>query len=83
MVNAQGAWTKGMGKRAAALGVRATSYLVEPDADGLEALAGLFEEGRLAVHVSARFPLAEAAAAHELVAGGRTTGKVVLTVAGP
>jgi NADPH:quinone reductase-like Zn-dependent oxidoreductase len=83
MVNAQGAWTEGMAERAEALGVRATSYLVEPDAEGLGALARLVEEGRLAVHLSARFPLAEAAAAHELVAEGRTTGKVVLTIAGP
>jgi NADPH:quinone reductase-like Zn-dependent oxidoreductase len=83
MVNAQGAWTEGMAEGAEVLGVRATSYLVEPDAEGLGALARLVEEGRLAVHLSARFPLAEAAAAHELVAEGRTTGKVVLTVAGP
>ncbi|MGH3586014.1 MAG: zinc-binding dehydrogenase [Pseudonocardia sp.] len=35
---------------------------------------------RLAVHVARRFPLADAAAAHEFVHAGRTTGKVVLTV---
>jgi NADPH:quinone reductase-like Zn-dependent oxidoreductase len=80
MVNAQGAWTEGMAERATDLGVRATSFLVEPDAGGLEALARLVEEDRLTVHVSARFPLTEAAAAHVLVAAGRTTGKVVLTV---
>ncbi|TWF79491.1 NADPH:quinone reductase-like Zn-dependent oxidoreductase [Pseudonocardia hierapolitana] len=80
MVNAQGAWTEGMAERAAELGVRATAFLVEPDADGLDALARLVVEGRLTVHVSARFPLADVAAAHALVAEGRTTGKVVLTV---
>jgi NADPH:quinone reductase-like Zn-dependent oxidoreductase len=80
MVNAQGAWTDGMAETAAELGVRASSFLVEPDADGLEALARLFEDDRLAVHVSARFPLTEVAAAHALVAEGRTIGKVVLTL---
>jgi NADPH:quinone reductase-like Zn-dependent oxidoreductase len=83
MVNAQGAWTEGMGDRAAELGVRATWFLVEPDAEGLGALARLVAEGRLAVHVSARFPLADAAAAHGLLAEGHVTGKVVLTVADP
>ncbi|MHA6616031.1 NADP-dependent oxidoreductase [Pseudonocardia sp. DLS-67] len=82
MVNAQGAWTEGMAERAAELGVRATWFLVEPDAAGLEELARLVADGRLAVHVSARFPLAEVAAAHASIAEGRTIGKVVLTVGG-
>jgi NADPH:quinone reductase-like Zn-dependent oxidoreductase len=81
MVNAQGAWTQGMTERAAELGVRATAFLVEPDAGGLESLARLVADGRLAVHVSARFPLSEVAAAHALIAEGRTVGKIVLTVA--
>jgi NADPH:quinone reductase-like Zn-dependent oxidoreductase len=80
MINAQGAWTEGMAERASELGVRSSWFLVEPDAGGLEALARLVEDDRLAVHVSARFPLTEVAAAHALVAEGRTTGKVVLTV---
>jgi NADPH:quinone reductase-like Zn-dependent oxidoreductase len=80
MVNAQGRWTEGMAARASELGVRASWFLVEPDADGLEALARLVEEDRLTVHVSARFPLTEVAAAHALMAEGRTTGKVVLAV---
>lgn len=82
MVNAQGAWTEGMVERAAQLGVRATWFLVEPDAAGLEELARLVVDGRLAVHVSARFPLAEVAAAHASIAEGRTIGKIVLTVGG-
>jgi NADPH:quinone reductase-like Zn-dependent oxidoreductase len=83
LVSGQAAWTPGMEERADELGVRATGYLVEPDAGGLESLAGLVRDGRLAVHVEQQFPLADAAAAHDLVAKGRTTGKVVLTVAGP
>ncbi|SEG97676.1 NADPH:quinone reductase [Nonomuraea solani] len=80
LVSGQGAWTPGLHERAAELGVRAATYLVDPDGAGLEALAGLVADGRLKVHVDAVFPLAEAARAHDLVAGGRTTGKVVLTV---
>ncbi|MGP3937769.1 NADP-dependent oxidoreductase [Nonomuraea sp. KM88] len=80
MVNAQGAWTPKMHERADELAVRATSFLVEPDPFGLERLADLYRQGRLVVHISEEFPLAEAAAAHELVAKGRTSGKVVLTV---
>lgn len=80
MVNAQAAWTPGMTARAAELGVRATGFLVEPDAAGMDTLASLVEAKQLSVHIERRFPLAEAAAAHALVAEGRTTGKVVLVV---
>jgi NADPH:quinone reductase-like Zn-dependent oxidoreductase len=59
--------------------VQVRSVLVEPDRAGLEALAGLVEEGRLRPHVSRTFPLGEAAAAHELGETGRTQGKLVLT----
>lgn len=70
----------GLHERAAELGVRAAAYLVDPDGAGLEALARLVRDGRLRVRLARTFPLAEAAAAHDLVATGRTTGKVVLTV---
>jgi NADPH:quinone reductase-like Zn-dependent oxidoreductase len=83
LISGQGAWTPGMHDRAAELGVRASSYLVDPDGAGLEALAGLVRDGALAVRVEREFPLAEAGAAHRLVAAGRTTGKVVLAVAEP
>jgi NADPH2:quinone reductase len=36
------------------------------------------EAGKLAVRIGARFPLAEAAAAHRALEGRRTTGKVLL-----
>jgi NADPH:quinone reductase-like Zn-dependent oxidoreductase len=83
LVSAQGAWTPGLHERAAELGVRAASYLVDPDGAGLEALARLVRDGALKVRVERKFPLDEATAAHDLVATGRTTGKVVLTVADP
>ncbi|GAB2747122.1 NADP-dependent oxidoreductase [Amycolatopsis magusensis] len=80
LVSGQAAWTPGMDRRAAELGVRASDFLVEPDHTGLVALADLVRKGRLKVHVEAELPLAEAVEAHRLVETGRTTGKIVLTV---
>jgi NADPH:quinone reductase-like Zn-dependent oxidoreductase len=81
LVSGQGAWTPGLHERAGKLGVRAVTYLVDPDGAGLEALAALVEGGRLVVHVDSVHPLEQADTAHDLVATGRTTGKVVLAVA--
>ncbi|MGW6707642.1 NADP-dependent oxidoreductase [Streptomyces sp. NPDC054956] len=66
---------------AGAEGVRTGWTLVEPDFRGLVEIASLVEEGRLRPVVEAVLPLAEAAKAHELGERGRTTGKIVLTVA--
>jgi NADPH:quinone reductase-like Zn-dependent oxidoreductase len=60
-------------------GVRLTRFLVEPDHVGLEALAGLVEDGALRVEIGGSLPLAEAAEAHRRVETGRTRGKIVLT----
>lgn len=81
LVSAQGAWTPGLAGRAAQLGVRALTYLVEPDTEGLESLADLVRRGQLRLHVANELPLERAAEAHHLIATGRTTGKVVLHVA--
>jgi NADPH:quinone reductase-like Zn-dependent oxidoreductase len=67
-------------KEAAGDRVRVTGILVEPDRAGLEALAGLVDSGHLRPHVSATFPLEDAARAHEAGETGRTQGKLVLTV---
>ncbi|MEU8303121.1 NADP-dependent oxidoreductase [Actinomadura sp. NPDC048955] len=83
LVSGQAAWTPGLHERAGELGVRAVDYLVDPDGAGLGALAGLVAAGRLKVHVDAVFPLAQAAAAHDRIDGGRTTGKIVLAVGEP
>ena len=40
----------------------------------------LFEAGELRVHVDATFPLEGAAAAHALLASGKTKGKIALTI---
>ncbi|MFE7620331.1 NADP-dependent oxidoreductase [Streptomyces sp. NPDC057496] len=66
--------------RAAALGVRVRTLLVEADHAGMNAVADLVAAGSLRAHVEAVFPLADAARAHALGETGRTTGKIVLTV---
>ncbi|MBO1413023.1 NADP-dependent oxidoreductase [Streptomyces sp. FH025] len=66
--------------RAAELGVRAKALLVEHDQAGMAAIASLTASGKLRVHVSATYPLAEAAKAHAEGETGRVTGKLVLTV---
>jgi NADPH:quinone reductase-like Zn-dependent oxidoreductase len=71
----------GIGEVAAARGMRATSFLVEPDARGLEALAALVDAGQLRVEIDTALPLAEAAKAHEISQSGHARGKIVLEVA--
>jgi NADPH:quinone reductase-like Zn-dependent oxidoreductase len=65
---------------AEAAGVRVTPYLVEPDGPALAAIADLIDAGEVAVEVEQTFPLEQAGAAHTRIEGGRTRGKVVLTV---
>jgi NADPH:quinone reductase-like Zn-dependent oxidoreductase len=61
--------------------VRVSAFLVEPDREGIEAIAALVEEGKLHVKVSKTLPLAQAAEAHELGEAGRIGGgKLVLDV---
>ncbi|MFF0310172.1 NADP-dependent oxidoreductase [Streptosporangium sp. NPDC004379] len=67
--------------RARALGIRAGFMLVEPDHDGMRRIAGLLESGELRVRVETVLPLSRAAEAHRLGESGRTTGKIVLSVA--
>ncbi|MGM1057673.1 NADP-dependent oxidoreductase [Saccharothrix sp. Mg75] len=62
-------------------GVRARSFLVEPDGTALTRLAELIDKGVVEVEVAAVFPLEQAARAHELLETGRVRGKVVLRVA--
>ncbi|MFC5664319.1 NADP-dependent oxidoreductase [Kitasatospora misakiensis] len=62
-------------------GVRAEWVMVEPDHLGLREIAALVERGALRPVVETVLPLSEAAKAHELGERGRTTGKIVLTVA--
>ncbi|OAR23622.1 NADPH:quinone reductase [Streptomyces sp. ERV7] len=70
-----------LAERAAAAGVRATPYLVEPDGTALTTLAGLIDAEAIKVEVAAVLPLEEVAEAHRRQASGRTRGKIVLRVA--
>jgi NADPH:quinone reductase-like Zn-dependent oxidoreductase len=63
---------------AEAAGVRLVDFLVEPDAQGLEALAALVEAGQLRPSIDTVLPLEHAAKAHEIGETGRTQGKIVL-----
>ncbi|MFB6813207.1 NADP-dependent oxidoreductase [Streptomyces sp. NPDC056347] len=53
---------------------------VRPDPVDLADLVAMAGRGEVRVHVSAEFPLAEAARAHELVQTGHVRGKVILSV---
>jgi NADPH:quinone reductase-like Zn-dependent oxidoreductase len=68
------------GEKAARLGVRVETLLVEADHAGMAEIARLAGDGRLRAHVQETFPLADAAKAHSLGETGRTTGKIVLVV---
>jgi NADPH:quinone reductase-like Zn-dependent oxidoreductase len=70
---------EGLKREVEAAGRRFMGITVEPDGRGLEALAGLVDDGKLNVHVERTFPLAEAARAHAALAGS-LTGKLVLLV---
>ena len=60
---------------------RAAGIVDKVDARGaLDEVLALAEDGRLHVEISHRFPLAEAAEALRVVAGGHVRGKVVLEV---
>lgn len=61
-------------------GKRARFMAVEADLHGLREIAALVESGLLRAHVDTALPLGEVVKAHELIAGGRTVGKVVLTL---
>ncbi|WP_222598492.1 NADP-dependent oxidoreductase [Lentzea tibetensis] len=66
---------------AAAKGLRATAFLVEPDGPALARIAGLIDAGEVTVEVEEIFPLKEAALAHTRGETGRTRGKLVLQLA--
>jgi NADPH:quinone reductase-like Zn-dependent oxidoreductase len=63
---------------AAAAGVRARPFLVEPDGHALGEIAALVEAGEVRIEVEEVFPLAEAGEAQRRMASGRTRGKLVL-----
>ncbi|MGP4051446.1 NADP-dependent oxidoreductase [Streptomyces sp. 2A115] len=64
--------------RVAELGIRHAIPVVSPSAPDLAQLAALVRAGQLTVHIGQVLPLAEAARAHENIATGSATGKLVL-----
>lgn len=64
---------------AEARGQQAMGWRVVPDKAGLEAVLGQMREGKLRLAIRQQFPLAEAAAAHQLGEQGHGQGKIVLT----
>ena len=79
LVTVVGRTDTGLQAATLAAGRRFAGITVEPDHVGLEALTDLVDTGRLRPYVEHTLPLAEAARAHQLVASGRTQGKIVLT----
>lgn len=69
-----------LAREAERAGVRFAGIMVEPDHVGLEALAALVDDGRLAVHLGATFAFDDIAEAHRLVEAGHSTGKVALVL---
>jgi NADPH:quinone reductase-like Zn-dependent oxidoreductase len=66
---------------ATAAGFGGRYVFVRPDPAGLSRLATLVDAGALRVQIARTFPLAEAAAAQQLVQAGHVRGKVVISVA--
>ncbi len=62
------------------VGQRLRALISKPNAADLETLVGLVQSGALTPQVAATYPLAEAAAAIDLVGQGRSRGKTVVTI---
>lgn len=67
---------------AATYGIRAVSYLVEPDPEALRAISALIDAGRLRVVVGAEFDLSRAAEAQQWVQGRAGFGKAAIVTGG-
>lgn len=59
-------------------GLQAGGYVVEPDTEQLEEILALLARGDTNLHISAAYPLGDAAAAHRRQEGGHVRGKLIL-----
>jgi len=59
-------------------GFQASGYVVEPDTEQLDEILALLGRGEVNLHISAAYPLGDAAAAHRRQADGHVRGKLVL-----
>ncbi len=64
--------------QAAKVGAKHHYVFVEPNAPELDRIRQLVDARKVKVHLSATFPLAEAAKAHEAMETGHTRGKIIL-----
>lgn len=60
--------------------IRGVVFLVKPAGSQLVLLAEMIDQGQIKPHISATFPLQQAAQAHNASETGSTRGKIVLTV---
>ncbi len=67
-------------EKAQEFSVKTAQVRCKPNAEQLNAIGKLVDEGRLKVHVSTVLPLAEVKKAHQLSQSGRTRGKIVLQI---
>jgi NADPH:quinone reductase-like Zn-dependent oxidoreductase len=80
LVNApSGSWPT-LQADAEAAGVRATGFKVAADADALDWLTKMIDDGAVRPHIDHVFELAEGPAAHRLIEEGHTRGKIVLRI---
>jgi NADPH:quinone reductase-like Zn-dependent oxidoreductase len=68
-------------QKAAAHGVRAMTYMAQPNGEELAAVADLIESGDVRPMVESVLPLTEASKAQEISQRGHTAGKIVLDLA--
>lgn len=68
-------------EKAKEFSVRVAWVNVHPNAEQLEEVSRLIDEGKLKTHVETVLPLSEIKRAHELSKAGRTSGKIVMRVA--
>ncbi|HYH55446.1 MAG TPA: NADP-dependent oxidoreductase [Anseongella sp.] len=61
-------------------GVRLTWFMMQPEQESLQLIAGLLEQGKLKVEVAKVFPLEAIAQAHELVESHGSRGKIVIRI---
>jgi NADPH:quinone reductase-like Zn-dependent oxidoreductase len=69
-------------EKAAAHGVRAAYFVVEPNQKQLQEIAGLIDSGYVRPLVEAVYPLSQAPEAYARAERGHIRGKIVLNVAG-
>ena len=67
-------------KQAPQFGIKGENVVVSPNSEQLSAIAKLFDEKKIQVHIEAIFSLLDAKKAHILTQSGHTRGKIVLAI---